>query len=139
MKIRLSCICIALLLNVDAKAQSDDQSPLLKDTDLYTKTVADCRAIDLSSWSHPVKKLLLKYEMTIEKVELCNGAKYPIFYARLKYDPEGDTQKFYHEAYYSILKSNGNFAYSIVDSRDNEIINISPTKGGMAISNEFFR
>jgi len=101
-----------------------EQYPLLSDTELYMKTVSNCKNVDVSSWKHPVKKVFNKYKVKIDSVELCNEKKYPVFHVSPKYDPEGDTEEFYRGFYESLIKENGNFPFSIVDSVDEEIINV---------------
>lgn len=115
--------------------------PLLKDTELYTKTARDCRMIDVQTWKHPVKKIFESRAVEIESVELCNDGKYPVFHAKLKYDPEtAPNQKYYTGFYWDILHSNGKWPFAIVDTRDEEVIYVSlEGKETLSISNELYR
>lgn len=71
---------------------------------------------------------------------MCNNGKCHIFHTSLKYDPEnGQVKKYYTELYYNLIKANGNWPLSIVDTADDEIIHISMKDKNMFISNEFYR
>lgn len=116
---------------------ASEKRPLLKETQLYTKIATDCQPVDLQSWSHPTKSVLLKREgVTLVWVELCNQNKYPIFGVHFKYDPQGMTKNYFIPLYLNTLKANGNWPLSFVILSDDTIINLT-LKGRSEISTRY--
>jgi hypothetical protein len=116
--ISIAClICMATL----ASAQSDD-----------------ARIIeDVAKWKHPVKGVLQKYGVVVEKVELRNKGTYPLFYVRLPYDPQlAHNDKYFHRLYAAVLKANGYWDYELVSHVDDVRIRITYDRKSKALSEE---
>jgi hypothetical protein len=81
---------------------------------------------NIRSWSHPAKKVFEKHKIIVNKVELKNGGKYPIFYVKLPFDPQSFANDEYYNAFYlELLKANGWWNYSLEDEEDGIIITIA--------------
>jgi hypothetical protein len=80
---------------------------------------------NIKDWHHPVKVVFDKNKVTIYKVELTQNNTYPIFYVRLPYDPWfAHNDSYFKPLYYDILKANGFWSYSLVDTSFGCNINI---------------
>jgi hypothetical protein len=91
---------------------------------LYEKTAKDCRPVDLAQWSHPTRTVLRQAGVVLLGVQLCNDAKYPIFTVKFKYDPEGQTDRYFDPLYVRMGVANGYFPFSFVDEADREIVDV---------------
>jgi hypothetical protein len=99
--------------------------PPLKDTRLFSSIAKDCSAVDLDHWQHPTRSLLLKRHVQIEKVQICNGGNYPIFFVRFPYDPQGQTKSYFGPLFDKMRIANGGWPYSFVALSDNTVLNVS--------------
>ena len=99
--------------------------PALEETELYTNKTTDCHDVDLSTWRHPIRAVFKKANITLERVQLCNGDRYPIFTVELPYDPTGETKSYFTQLYWKIRKANGKWPYAIVATSDNLVLYIS--------------
>lgn len=123
--IRFFIFTVGIALSFPTVGGSQKRRPL-KETQLYTEMATDCQRVDLQSWSHPTKSVLVKREgVTLDWVELCNQNKYPIFGVHFKYDPQGMTKNYFILLYRDILKANGNWPLSFVILNDYTIINLT--------------
>jgi hypothetical protein len=104
-------------------------APTLEQTELYSKITNGCRSIALAHWRHPTAQVLKKADVTLSKVELCNGGKYPIFTVHFKYDPRATTSFYFNPLYAKMAASNGFWPFSFVDADDNVVINVSVSPG----------
>jgi competence CoiA-like predicted nuclease len=70
---------------------------------------------NIQEWQHPVKDILHKHKVIINKVELHNKT-YSIFYVKFPYDPRlAHNDKYFKPLYYETLKANGFWNYSFID------------------------
>jgi len=97
-------------------------------THLFTQTAHDCHALDLATWHHQTRQVLESNGLKFSKVELCNGAKYPIFTIEPKYDPRTATGAYYNKLYSALANANGWHPYALIDTTDNVIITVAATK-----------
>jgi hypothetical protein len=81
--------------------------------------------INIKEWEHPVKDILIKHKVILDKVELHNKT-YPIFYVRFPYDPRfAHNDKYFKPLYYETLKANGFWDYAFIDRSFQCKINIT--------------
>jgi len=134
--IKFFIFTVGIALSFSTVGGSQKRLPL-KETQLYTEIATDCQRVDLQSWSHPTKSVLVKREgVILDWVELCNQNKYPIFGVHFKYDPQGMTENYFIPLYLDILKANGNWPLSFVILSDDKIINLT-SKAKNAISERY--
>jgi len=70
---------------------------------------------NIQEWRHPVKDILIKHKVILDKVELHNKI-YTIFYVKFPYDPRlAHNNKYFKPLYYETLKANGFWDYSFID------------------------
>ncbi len=100
----------------------------LAQSDFYTKTAIGCHSLDLSTWQHPTKSVLIDSGTKILKVQICNGGKYPVFTVSFPYDPRTETGDYFGPLYTNLAKANGFWPYALVDQEDNLIIEVTPHK-----------
>ena len=80
---------------------------------------------NIKEWHHPVKDILNKHKVILDKVELHNKT-YPIFYVRFPYDPRlAHNDNYFKPLYYETLKANGFWDYSFIDRSFQCKINIT--------------
>jgi len=136
MAIHFIIFTVGIALSFSAVGGSQKRPPL-KETQLYTEMTTDCQRVNLKSWTHPTKSVVLKREgVTLDWVELCNQNKYPIFGVHFKYDPQGVTKNYFIPLYLDTLKANGNWPLSFVILSDDTIINLN-SKGKKEISERY--
>lgn len=117
-----------------------DATPPLDETRLYTQTAHDCRTVDLTTWTHPTKQVLERRRVVLEKLQLCNGSRYPIFTVHFKYDPRGLTTDYFHPLYAEMANANGFWPFSFVDTADDVIIDLLPDRqGNVTVNYEDYR
>lgn len=105
-----------------ALAIAQPPAPDLARTEFYTATVHGCRPLDLSTWRHPARQVLLDARATIAKVELCNDGKLPVFTVALPFDPDGQTADYFDKLHANLAYANGFWPYALVDTADDVII-----------------
>ncbi len=108
--------------------------PNLSDTTLYANTVHDCRAVDLMTWRHPTREVLHAARARVEKVELCNGANFPVFTVILPYDVYGRTDDYFNKLYVDLAEANGFWSYALVDIANNVVISVAVERAGRTVS-----
>lgn len=128
-------VFLCLLLNTASFAWGGEL-PHLNQTRLFTETAEDCLNVDLDKWVHPTKTVLEHNAVEIVSVSLCNDGKYPIFYVRFKYDPQGQTADYFKPLYKKMKKANSNYPFSFVALSDNTVVRVSFRKNGY-IDTEF--
>lgn len=106
--------------------------PPLENTELYNRIASNCHDVDLASWTHPTRAVLEHNKIPLERVQLCNDGRYPIFHVRLPYDPQGQTRDFFVPLYEQMRKANGKWPYAFVDSNDSQVLYISYRDNGTA-------
>lgn len=126
-----------ILLLLFSSACVAQELPTLKATELF-KSLKGCASVDLGSWNHPTKSLLIQRGAKLEKVQLCNNRRYPVFYVDFPYDPQGQTEDYFLPLYREMKKANGGWPYSFVATSDNTIISIEYGKKGMIIDYEMY-
>lgn len=95
--------------------------PNYADTEL-AKEAKNCHPIDLTTWKHPTRQVLLKYHAKILKVELCNERKYPIFTVEAHYSLwTQPNQKQANSFFNELWLANGKWSFALVDKLDNMI------------------
>jgi len=104
--------------------------PLLGQTPLYTRLAHDCRTVDLAHWTHPTRQVLARHGVTLDKLQLCNDDRYPIYTVRFKFDPQGQTTDYFHPLYAKMAKANGYWPFSFVDTTDDLIVDVRPDRRG---------
>lgn len=101
-----------------------EKSPSLDQTELYGKTTHSCKDSNPARLARPVKDVLAKYAIPVDRVQICNDGKYLILTVHFKYDPQGLTTSYFHPLYAEMGKANGGRPFSFVDLDDREIIDI---------------
>jgi hypothetical protein len=113
-----------------------EEPPPLKDTNLFSTIAKGCRTLDLTTWRHPTRTLLLEQGAEIEQVQLCNDDKYPIFFVRFPYDPQGATADYFHPLFEKMRGANGGWPFSFVALTDHTVLNLRYSKGQVAVDYE---
>lgn len=111
----------------------------LADKESITQVAKNCVNVDLATWKHPVRAALISHEFEIQKVQMCNDGKYPVFYGQPKADPRSSrTRAYFMPMYESVFKANGRWPYSLVYQRDHYAASIRADKGeqGLTVSEE---
>jgi hypothetical protein len=103
--------------------------PYLQDTVLYKELAHNCRSVDLIGWNHPAKRVLRKYQVQLDALELCNLSRYPIFHVIFKYDPMGNTNSFFAPFYKAMFTANGRNPMAFVEKSGNVIVMLSNDHG----------
>jgi hypothetical protein len=114
----------------------------------WTHAVAQQQAVDtvisdVATWSHPVKTVLQKNKVKLEKVEITAdkkqiGQKYFVFYVSLPYDPQSSaTTAYYNKLYTGILETIGESNYALQDKNDRLRIEIGWNKAKKSLSVNF--
>ncbi|WP_410210233.1 hypothetical protein [Aquirhabdus sp.] len=131
---RLFTLLLLSLIAVNAQAEPK----LLSETRLFTEIAKDCHPVDLKNWSHPTLKILKKYHLKLDALDLCNNDTYPIFYTVLKYDPGvGATNSFYKPFERDMTIANSWYSYSVVDRENKQMLNIKVNKKPPSIAEEY--
>ncbi|MCG6576994.1 hypothetical protein EGM97_20050 [Pseudomonas sp. AF32] len=113
--------------------------PALQDTELYTQKATDCQDVDLATWQHPTRIVLEKNGIKLERVQLCNGGRYPIFLGEVPYDPQGQTKDFFLPLYEQLRKANGKWPYVLVANNYGEMVYVSyPQSDSISLAYENF-
>lgn len=105
----------------------------------FIQTAKNCVDIDLKTWKHPTRAALIEHEFEIQKVQMCNDGKYPVFYGQPKADPRSSsTHAYFIPMYESVFKANGRWPYSLVYQRDHYAASVRANKGepGLTVSEE---
>ncbi len=111
----------------------------LEKTELYTTLASDCHDVDLRTWEHPTRLVLEKNGIKLNRLQLCNGGRYPVFFVDLPYDPQGQTLDFFMPLYEQMRKANGKWPYAFVAGSDGQVVYISYRDDGtIARDFEFF-
>lgn len=120
-------IALACLLVSGAAAASEP--PKIEETELFTKTARDCQDVS-TDWTHPTKQVLIERGVILQKVSLCNGRTFPIYYAEVPYDPNlGHNNNYFFPLYDALLKANGRWPFAVVATSDNTIIFVTDESG----------
>ena len=131
---------VALMLGLLAGVPASAQTTLpLSETHLFTKLAHDCQDVDLQVWRHPVREVLQRHRVGLNRVRLCNTGRYPIFDVDLKYDPQGQTADFYQPFYREMNKANGGWPYSLISARDALVISVGGRQDGNRVTYERYR
>ena len=101
----------------------------------------DVRIIDdVTKWKHPVKGVFQKYGVVVEKVELRNNGRYPLFYVRLPYDPHlAHNDGYFRGLYAAVLKANGYWDYELVSQLDDVRIRITYDRKSKTLREDIVR
>lgn len=111
----------------------------LAGTSLYKQTAKGCRPLDLQRWSHPTRRVLEREHIAIDKVELCNNDRYPVFTVHLRYDPNGPNDKYFNRIFWELFMANGRNPYSLVDLDFKVIRGVEASgKNEITVSNDEF-
>ena len=99
-------------------------------THLYSKIAKDCQTIDWEKWNHPAKEVFRKYQIKMQKVQLCNGSRYPVFIGRSKYHLNAvPNHRYASELFASILLKNDEWPYAFVETNSQEIVYVEKKSG----------
>jgi hypothetical protein len=80
---------------------------------------------NIKEWHHPVKDILYRQKVILDKVELHNKT-YPIFYVKFPYDPRlAHNDNYFKPLYYEVLRANGFWNYAFIDRSFQCKINIT--------------
>lgn len=80
---------------------------------------------DISSWNHPVKSVLEKNKVILNKVELLNNKKLPVFFVEFPYDPNSsETKSYFNKLFIDVLNANGTWDYKFNDETWRVVISI---------------
>jgi hypothetical protein len=126
------CLLGPILLGTSSSAALP--TPDLSSTTLYTKTVHGCQAVDLTTWQHPVRRVLQAAQAQIVKVELCNGLKFPVFTVVLPYDVDGQADRYFHRLYAGLAEANGFWPYALVDLANNLVTTVDIERSNRTVS-----
>ncbi len=129
---------IFLLASITGVCFAEDTQSLGQ-TKLYKSIATGCISVDLMSWSHPTKSLLIKKGVKLEQVQLCNKNRYPVFYVEFPYDPQGQTKDYFLPLYADMKKANAGWPYSFVATSDNTIVSVKYQKKSMSIDYEMYQ
>lgn len=110
--------------------------PYMPHTKLFPILSKGCERLDLSTWEHPTKDVMIQRGVEIIAVQLCSDRTYPIFYVNFPYDPQGQTKDYFYPLYAAMKSANGNWPFAFVSMKDQTIIQISTDQDG-AIQTEF--
>lgn len=122
---------LALLLATSSVAWAREL-PRLPQTRLFTSVATGCTDVAPASWQHPVKAVLQQKGVIIERVQLCNAGKYPVFHARFPFDPQGQTEDYFGPLYEAMRKANGGAPYAFVATTDNTVVMVRYGSNGHA-------
>lgn len=136
--INLKQLC-AMSLIIGASHFAFAQEVSLNKTTLFMTTAHDCKELNLKSWNHPTKQVLLNNKVKIERVLICNGGKYPVFFVDFPYDPQGQTASYFFPLYAKMRTANGGWSYSFVATSDNTIVNVSYRHGIANVDYEIYQ
>lgn len=117
---------------------TDVHFPKLSDTFLYKNLTYDCRTVNLATWKHPTKQVLIRSQVHLDSLELCNADTYPIFHVRFQYDPMALTDSFFVPFYEAMFRANFQWPLAFVDTTDNETIIIRYDNGNITPSFEHY-
>lgn len=92
-----------------------NSSSNLKSANTSDNSNEDYVITDISSWSHPVKTILNRESIKINKVVLKNNKTYPVFYVTLNKDLNSSNKEYYTKLIKDIALANGYWDYEIVD------------------------
>ncbi|WP_410210232.1 hypothetical protein [Aquirhabdus sp.] len=139
---RLFTLLFLSLIAVNARAEPK----LLSETRLFTEIAKDCHPVDLKNWSHPTLKVLKKYDLKLDALDLCNNDTYPIFYTVFKYDVSFNYEPslmrnnhYFLPLEYDMARANSWHSYSIVDRDRKEMLNIKVNKKKRSTQDEYDR
>lgn len=95
----------------------------------FTQIAKNCVDVDLKAWKHPTRAALIDHEFEIQKVQMCNDGKYPVFYGEPKGDPHSSySYGYFIPMYESVFKANGRWPYALVYQRDHYAVSVSRNK-----------
>jgi hypothetical protein len=109
--------------------------PNLPETALYKNRAHNCHPVDLLSWNHPTKQVLLKYHVELFSLELCNADKYPIFHVNFAYDPMGSTSSFFGPFYSAMFNANSHNPMAFVETTSGNVIAMIDDDHGLPAPN----
>ena len=97
---------------------------------LYSTVAKGCKTIDLKTWQHPSKSVFKKYKIKLQKVQLCNGNKYPVFIGESEYDlSSGPNQTYAKEFFMTLLEKNAKWSYAFVETLSQEVHFVEQKQG----------
>lgn len=89
---------------------------------LYSVVAKGCKTVDLKTWQHPTKAVFKKYKVDLQKVQLCNNNKYPVFIGESELDlSSGPNQRYAKEFFITLLQKNANWSYAFVETLSQEV------------------
>lgn len=114
--------------------------PRLPQTRLFTAVATGCSDVNLATWQHPAKALLVQKGVIIERVQLCNAGKYPVFHVRFPFDPQGQTEDYFTPLYAGMRTANGGGPYAFVATTDTTVVTVRYGGDGRAqVDYEMYR
>ena len=110
--------------NTPTKTEEKTTSKISK---AYTDVATDCNPIDLTNWKHATKDIFIEQKINIDKVELCQGGKYPIFFTKsFPYDPNSNqTNDYFNNLIGDLTKANGFWPFMLISIEDNVIFKVA--------------
>ena len=130
MKRLLFLIPVAAIAAYTMPTRSSAALPDLPDTRLYRELAHNCHPVDLTRWNHPTKRVLEKYHVKLDALELCNSDTYPIFHVHFRYDPRTNAaDSFFIPFYHDMFGANSRNPMAFVDGADDEIVMIGNDHG----------
>ena len=109
-------------------------APDLASTALYARTVQGCEAVDLATWRHPVREVLLAARARIVKVELCNGRRFPVLTVELPYAVDGAADRYFSRLYAGLAEANGFWPFALVDMANGVAITVEVDRAGRTVT-----
>ncbi|MGI0491531.1 hypothetical protein ACN4EG_06945 [Alkalinema pantanalense CENA528] len=110
--------------------------PYMPNTKLFGILSKGCERVDLATWQHPTREVMIQRGVEIIAVQLCNDRTYPVFYVNFPYAPHGQTKDYFDPLYAEMKSANGGWPFAFVSMKDQTIVQISPSQDG-AIQMEF--
>lgn len=114
--------------------------PTLPQTRLYTTLATGCSDANPATWTHPARALLAQKGVILQRVQLCNGGRYPVLTVRFPFDPQGQTEDYFGPLYAEMRKANGGQPYSFVAPTDRTVVSVRYAPDGRAqVDYEMYR
>lgn len=86
----------------------------------YAEVAIECKLVEIDRWQHPTKDVLAKEKVALNKIEICQNGKYPIFFAdNFPYDPlSNNTSDYFDKLLANLIKANGEWPFMLISIDD---------------------
>ena len=128
-----------LIASAVSTASYGTELATLAETTLYSEVARSCQFVDLATWNHPTKTVLVTSHVKLISLELCNSRTLPIFHVEFAFDPMGLTDSFFGPFYNAMVTANGNNSMAFVDVTDSAIVLLRHSPGKTVVTYESYR